>query len=43
MDDKSKPRGMAIKMQGDGDLWTMVMLNLPIVFAKNAKEFGDFF
>lgn len=40
--DNSKGRGMAIKMQGDTESWTMVMLNAEINFAKNAEEFGQF-
>ncbi|MCX2717112.1 catalase family peroxidase [Helicobacter sp. MIT 21-1697] len=42
-DDKSKPRGMALKFQGDKDTWTMVMLNSEINFAKNPQEFEQFF
>lgn len=42
-DDRSKPRGMALKFQGDKDTWTMVMLNTEINFAKNPQEFGQFF
>lgn len=43
MSDKTKPRGMALKMMGDNDSWTMVMLNTEINFAKNPQEFGQFF
>ncbi|MDA3966504.1 MULTISPECIES: catalase family peroxidase [Helicobacter] len=43
MDDKSKPRGMAINFNGDKESWTMVMLNTEINFAKNPQEFGQFF
>lgn len=42
-DDRSKPRGLAIKLQGKDETWTMVMLNTEINFAKNPKEFGQFF
>ncbi|KAB0575309.1 catalase [Helicobacter pullorum NCTC 12824] len=42
-DDKSKQRGMALKFMGNEDSWTMVMLNTEINFAKNPKEFGQFF
>lgn len=43
MSDKSKPRGMAIKMQDDKGSWTMVMLGSEINFAKNPQEFGQYF
>ncbi|QOR01029.1 catalase [Campylobacter sp. 2014D-0216] len=44
-DDKSKTRGMAIRITSpkDSASWTMVMLNTEINFAKNPKEFGQFF
>lgn len=42
-DDKSKTRGMALKMKGKSEEWTMVMLNTEINFAKNPKEFVQFF
>ena len=41
--DKSKPRGVAIKLNGENEAWTMVMLNTEINFAKNPQEFGQFF
>lgn len=41
--DKSKPRGMALKIQGQQDEWEIVMLNTEINFAKNPQEFGEFF
>lgn len=41
--DKSKPRGLAIKLNGENEAWTMVMLNTEINFAKNPQEFGQFF
>ena len=41
--DKTKPRGMAIKIAGADETWTMVMLNTEINFAKNPEEFGQFF
>lgn len=41
--DKSKPRGLALHMMGQGETWTMVMLNSEINFAKNPKEFAEFF
>lgn len=41
--DKSKPRGMALKIQGEKDEWEIVILNTEINFAKNPQEFGDFF
>lgn len=43
MDDKSKTRGMALRLLGNKEQWTMVMLNTEINFAKNPKEFGQFF
>ncbi|MBT0880010.1 MULTISPECIES: catalase [unclassified Campylobacter] len=42
LNDKSKARGLAIKLEGDNDNWTMVMLSNPINFAKTLKEFGYF-
>lgn len=41
--DKSKPRGMALKLGGKSDSWEIVMLNTEINFAKNPQEFGEFF
>ena len=41
--DKSKLRGLAIKLNGENEAWTMVMLNTEINFAKNPQEFGQFF
>lgn len=41
--DKSKSRGLAIKMQNSNDAWEIVALNTEINFAKNAKEFYEFF
>ena len=41
--DKSKPRGMAIKLNGKKESWEIVMLNTEINFAKNPQEFGEFF
>lgn len=41
--DKTKGRGMAIKMADSSDSWEIVALNTEINFAKNAKEFYDFF
>ncbi len=41
--DKSKPRGMALKIEGKQDSWEIVMLNTEINFAKNPQEFGEFF
>lgn len=41
--DKSKSRGMAIKLSHLSDLWEIVALNSEINFAKNAKEFYEFF
>ncbi len=43
MDDKSKVRGMALKLENQNASWTMVMLNTEINFAKNPKEFAQFF
>ena len=43
LSDKSKPRGMALKIQGQQDEWEIVMLNTEINFAKNPQEFGEFF
>ncbi|TXE87617.1 catalase [Campylobacter volucris] len=44
-DDKSKTRGMAIRIEDpkSSSTWTMVMLNTEINFAKNPTEFGQFF
>lgn len=41
--DKTKPRGMALKMEGKSESWEIVMLNSEINFAKNPDEFGLFF
>lgn len=41
--DKSKSRGIALKIKGKNDEWELVMLNTEINFAKNPQEFGDFF
>ncbi len=41
--DKSKPRGMALKIEGEKDSWEIVMLNTEINFAKTPNEFGEFF
>lgn len=41
--DKSKVRGMAVKLEGKNESWELVMLNTEINFAKNPQEFGDFF
>lgn len=43
MDDKSKGRGMALRMQGKDETWTMVMLNSEINFARTPEEFKQFF
>ncbi|GAA8041475.1 catalase [Helicobacter pylori] len=43
MDDKSKVRGMALKLENQNASWTMVMLNTEINFAKNPNEFAQFF
>ncbi len=43
LSDKSKPRGMAMKLTGESETWTMVMLNTEINFAKDPQEFGQFF
>ncbi len=43
LDDKSKTRGMALRLLGKDNQWTMVMLNTEINFAKNPQEFGQFF
>ncbi len=43
MDDKSKVRGMALKLENQNASWTMVMLNTEINFAKNPEEFAQFF
>ncbi|WP_411698680.1 catalase [Helicobacter aurati] len=41
--DKSKPRGIALKIEGKNDSWEIVALNTEINFAKNPNEFGTFF
>lgn len=41
--DKSKPRGLAVKMEGKSDSWEIVALNTEINFAKNPEEFYNFF
>lgn len=41
--DKSKPRGLALKMEGQKDSWELVMLNAEINFAKNPQEFAQYF
>lgn len=43
MSDKSKPRGLALKIQGKDESWTMVMLGTEINFARTPEEFGQFF
>lgn len=43
MSDKSKMRGMALKMQGANGLWEIVMFNPEINFAKNPQEFWGYF
>lgn len=44
MDDRSKGRGMVVRLQGkDGATWTMVMLNSEINFARTPEEFLKFF
>lgn len=43
LDDRSKVRGMALRLLGGDSQWTMVMLNTEINFAKNPQEFGQFF
>ena len=41
--DKSKLRGMALKMEGKKDSWELVMFNAEINFAKNPQEFWQYF
>lgn len=41
--DKTKPKGLALKLSGSSDSWEIVMLNTEINFAKDLKEFGQFF
>ena len=41
--DKSKSRGMALKIEGQSDSWEIVGLNTEINFAKNPEEFAKFF
>lgn len=41
--DKSKVRGLALKMQGQKDSFETVMLNTEINFAKDPDEFGTYF
>ncbi|MBV7433996.1 catalase [Cardiobacteriaceae bacterium TAE3-ERU3] len=41
--DKSKTRGMALRLQGNDEVWTQVMLSSPINFAKTVDDFGLFF
>lgn len=41
--DKSKGRGMALRMQTNAESWSMVLLNTEINFAKNPQEFITFF
>lgn len=41
--DKDKPKGLALKINGDEDSWEVVMLNTEINFAKDPEEFGKFF
>lgn len=41
--DKDKPKGLALKINGESDSWEIVMLNTEINFAKNPEEFGKFF
>lgn len=43
MSDKSKTRGLALKLQGKDEVWTMVMLGTEINFARTPEEFGQFF
>ncbi len=43
MSDKSKPRGLALRIQGQNETWTMVMLGTEINFARTPEEFGQFF
>lgn len=41
--DKTKPRGLALKIAGHTESWEMALLNTEINFAKNPQEFGRFF
>ena len=41
--DKTKTRGLAIKLSGSKDAWEIVALNTEINFARDAREFGQFF
>ena len=41
--DKSKARGLALKLNSKTDNWEMVVLNTEINFSKNPKEFWEFF
>lgn len=41
--DKSKVRGMALKIQGNQEIWEIVMTNTEINFAKNPQEFYEYF
>lgn len=44
MDDRSKGRGLVVRLQGeDGATWTMVMLGSEIMFARTPEEFLKFF
>lgn len=43
INDKSKTRGLALNLSSDNEVWTMVMTNAEINFAKDANEFGQFF
>ena len=41
--DKTKGRGLALKVAGKNDSWEIVVLNSEINFAKNLEEFAKFF
>lgn len=41
--DKTKVKGLGLKLRGNTDTWEIVMLNTEINFAKDLKEFGQFF
>lgn len=41
--DKGKSKGLALKLTGSSESWEIVMLNTEINFAKDLKEFGQFF
>lgn len=41
--DKSKGRGLALRLQGKSETWSIVALNTEINFAKNPQEFIEFF